>query len=165
VRSLGFSRTSTRLWKRLTPEERQTAAAAFWRGPSEELAATALAAIVKARHLRPPVARSLPVETKARALAGVLDPGEGVAASLVVALHLDERRALLGSFLDSVGLTHDGGILEEEGPPEPLAEAVARRGVQRLLEQFPASQVWTYFNTLWLQDPDRWQVLERLSED
>ena len=161
---MGFSNTSTRLWKRLTPEERQTAAAAFWREPSEESAANALAAIVQARHLRPQVARALPVETKAKALAAVLDPGEGVAASLVVALHLDERRALLGSFLDSVGLPHKDGILEEEGPPEPLAEAAARRGVQSLLEQFPASQVWTYLNALWLQDPDRWQVLERLSE-
>jgi len=141
------------------------AAAAFWKEPPEESAATALAAIVRARHLRPQVARSLPIETRARALAGVLDPGEGVAASLVVALHLDERRSLLGSFLDSVGLPHKNGILEEEGPPEPLAEAVARRGVQSLLKQFPASQVWTYLNALWLQDPDRWQVLERLSED
>ena len=99
------------------------------------------------------------------ALAGVLDPGEGVAASLVVALHLDERRPLLASFLDSVGLPHKNGILEEEGPPEPLAEAVARQGVQSLLKQFPPSQVWTYLNALWLQDPDRWQVLERLSEE
>ncbi len=111
------------------------------------------------------MARSLPVETRAKALAGVLDPGESVAASLLVALHLNERRPLLSSFLDAVGLPHKNGILEDEDTLEPLDEAVARLGVQSLLEQFPAPQVWTYLSALYLQDPVRWQALERLSED
>ena len=131
---MGFSKTFTRLWKRLTPEERQTAAAAFWKEPSGESAATALAAIVKARHLRPQVARSLPVETKARALAGVLDPGEGVAASLVVVLHLDEREA------EKLLALHDPLAALAETDDDVLSELIAQvetenEAVRKLLDE------------------------------
>jgi hypothetical protein len=154
--------TATRLWKRLDRQERLAAATLFWREPSEEVVGAALSAVIKARRLRPQVARSLPPEERARALAGILDPGESVAAALLVALHLGERRALLATFLDAAGLPHDEGILrDEDGGAPPLSEAAAREGVRALAAAHPREQVETYLNTLWLQDPDRWRVLER----
>jgi hypothetical protein len=141
------------------------AATHFWREPSEEVIGSALSAVIKARRLRPQVARALPPEEQARALAGVLDPGEPVAASLLVALHLGERRPLLTTFLDAAGLPHDDGILrDDEGEVQPLTEGPAREGVRALVAAYPREHVETYLNTLWLQDPDRWQVLERSSE-
>jgi hypothetical protein len=61
-----------------------------------------------------------------------------------------------------VGLPHENGLLKDE-PPEvaPLVEDAARAGVKALLAAFPRSQVETYLNTLWLQDPERWAVLQR----
>src|SRR6185436_12281280 len=112
--SMPFEKTATRLWKRLTREERLTAASAFWHEPPQEVAGSALAAIVKARHLRPQVARALDEEEKARSLASVLDPGETVASALLVALHLGERRPILAAFLDAAGLPHENGVLKEE---------------------------------------------------
>ena len=155
--------TATRLWKRLGREERLAAATLFWREPSEEVVGAALSAVIKARRLRPQVARSLPPEERARALASVLDPGESVAAALLVALHLGERRALLATFLDAAGLAHEDGILrdEEGAAPPPLDEAAAREGVRALAAAYPREQVETYLNTLWLQDPERWRTLER----
>ena len=97
-----LERTAVRLWKRLTREERLAAARGFFREPPPELMGSALAAIIKARHLRPQVARSMPPEEQARALASLLEPGETVAAGLLVALHLGERRALLATFLDAL---------------------------------------------------------------
>jgi hypothetical protein len=153
------------VWKRLSRDERLAAAAAFWREPSQEVAGSALAAVIKARKLRPQVARALPAEEQARALSGVLEPGEPVAAALLVALHLGERRGLLTTFLDAAGLKHEDGILrDEEGDVPPLAESPAREGVRALSAAYPREQVETYLNTLWLQDPERWQVLERASE-
>jgi len=157
--------TATRVWKRLSRDERVAAATHFWREPSEEVISSALSAVIKARGLRPQVARTLPPEEQARALAGVLDPGEPLAASLLVALHLGERRSMLTTFLDAAGLPHDDGILrDEEGEVPPLAEAPARAGVRALAAAYPREQVETYLNTLWLQDPDRWQILERASD-
>jgi hypothetical protein len=160
---MAFETTATRLWKRLTREERITAATCFWREPPESMVGSALGAIVKARRMRPQAARALPDEARASALAGVLEPGEPLAASLLVALHLGSRRPLLAAFLDALGLPHDNGVLrEEEGEaPPPSAEATARAAAA--VSAFPRHEVETYFNTLWLQDPERWAPLETTS--
>ena len=157
--------TATRLWKRLTRDERLSAARSFFAQPASEMLGSAIGAIVKARHLRPQVARALGVDEQARALASIADPGESLAGSLVVALHLGERRALLTTFLDAAGLPHEEGVLVEEGDdPSPLPEDKARSGVQALRSTFPPEQVEVYLNALWLQDPERWAVLERAGE-
>ena len=155
--------TASRLWKRLSREERLAAATFFFREPPEEVAGSALAAIIKARHLRPQVARSMTADEQGRALASVLDPGEPLAASLLVALHLGERRPMLATFLDAAGIPHEDGLLKDDAPPAPLGEEAARAGVKALLAAYPREHVQTYLNTLWLQDPDRWAALENLS--
>jgi hypothetical protein len=152
--------TSVRVWKRLTREERLAAATAFWRESAADVMASALGAIVRARHVRPQVARGMADESKAQALAGILDPGESVAASLLVALHLSERRPMLAAFLDALGMPHDNGVLKEEADSlEPPAAAAAHEAVASLAVRFPAHEVGTYLNTLWLQDPERWAAL------
>jgi len=158
-----FETTATRLWKTLDKEERLAAAAAFWRDTPPELAGTALGAVVRARKLRPQVARTLSDEQRTQALAGVLDPGETVAASLLVALHLSARRPMLGAFLDALSLPHEDGVLKEEA--DALAAPDAARlaaAAGTLLKSFPQRQVDTYLNTLWLQDPERWKGLAAL---
>jgi hypothetical protein len=157
-----FQSTATRLWKSLTPEERLRAASAFFAEPPQELAGAAVGALVKARHLRPQAARSLPPDAQARILATVLEPGEPLAQGLLVGLHLAERRALLGAFLDALRLPHEEGILKEEADAEPPVDAAGARAALGALSAFPAEEVRTYLNTLWLQDPGRWQALEGL---
>ena len=157
-----FQSNATRLWKGLHPDERLRAASVFFAEPPAELIGAAVAALVKARHLRPQAARALPPDAQARILATVLDPGEPVAQGLLVGLHLADRRPLLSAFLDGLKLPHEDGILKEEadsGPP--VSEADARAAVAGL-GAFPAEQVRTYLNTLWLQDPERWRSLESL---
>ena len=158
---MAFATSATRLWKRLSREERLTAAIAFWREPPEAIVGAALGAIVKARRMRPQAARALSEEARANALAAVLDPDESLAASLLVALHLGSRRPLLSAFLDALGLPHDNGVLQEEEEGEaspPSADATAR--AVAALSAFPRHEVETYLNTLWLQDPERWVNLE-----
>lgn len=156
--------TASRLWRQLSRDDRLAAARHFWRDPHREVVAQALAAIVKARHLRPQVARSLPDEDKARALASLLDPGESVAASLLAALHLGERRLLLTSFLDSLGLPHEDGLLKEAADEIEVSAASARAGVRALADRYPEKHVRLYLNTLWLQDRERWHMLEQCPE-
>lgn len=162
---MSFETTATRLWKRLAREERLAAATCFWREPPQETIASALGAIIKARRLRPQVARSLPPEEHARILASVLDPGEPLASSLLVALHVGERRAMLATFLDALHLPHENGILKDEAFSQPSpSEETARAGVAALAAAFPREQVLTYLNTLWLQDPERWAALKKAPE-
>ncbi len=159
-----MEQTATRLWKRLGREDRMAAARHFFAQPPPELFGSAVAALVKARHLRPQVARSLPAEEQARALAAVSDVGESLAGGLVVALHLGERREILKTFLDAAGLPHEDGLLKEDDDGALLTEAQGRAGVAALLRAFPREQVDVYLNALWLQDPERWQILERSAE-
>ena len=132
--------------------------------PPQEALGSALAVLIKARHLRPQVARSMPAEEQARALASVLDVGETLAASLLVALHLGDRRPLLTAFLDATGLPHEDGLLKEEADAVAFTEDNARAGVRALAAAFPRDQVEAYLNTLWLQDPDRWASLAHSSD-
>jgi hypothetical protein len=156
--------TATRIWKHLPPEERLSAATAFFEATPAELAMIALGALAKARHMRPQAARKLGPEAQARILASVLDPGEPLAQGLLVALHLAKRRPLLAAFLDAVALPHEDGVLKEEAEAmPPVTEEAARRGVSALAS-FPPAEVLTYVNTLLLQDPERWAALEHAAE-
>jgi hypothetical protein len=161
--AMAFHPTATRLWKHLPPEERLAASTAFFAEPPPELAGAAIGALVKARNLRPQAARALAPDAQARILATVLDPGEPLAQGLLVSLHLAQRRPLLGAFLDALSLPHENGVLKEEADSaEPVSPEKARAAVAALAS-FPAGQVRTYLNTLWLQDPDRWEALEAVA--
>ena len=160
-----FEPTALRLWKRMSREERGAAAAAFWKETPAEVSGLALAAVVQARHIRPQVARSLPPEEQARALASVLNVGEPVAASLLVALHLGERRPMLATFLDAAGLAHENGVLADDDAGAAVPEDAAGKGVEALRAAgHDAETIRTYLNTLWLQDPERWKALEALPD-
>jgi hypothetical protein len=156
--------TATRLWKHLPPEERLAATKAFLEETPQELASLALGALVKARNMRPQAARKLPPDAQARILSSVLEPGEPLAQGLLVALHLTSRRPLLSAFLDALSLPHEDGVLKEEADSLPPVTPEAARQALEALSQYPAQQVRTYVNTLWLQDPERWAALEHAEE-
>jgi len=158
-----FEPTSVRLWKRLGPAERLAAATHFWKEPPAGVVGAALGAVVRARKLRPQAARALAPEQQAKILSSVMDPGESVASFLLVALHLGERRPLLRGFLDALGLPHEDGVLKEEADDVTIDDAKIGDAVKTIGEQFPREQVEVYLNTLWLQDPERWDVLTKTS--
>jgi hypothetical protein len=161
---MAFHSTATRLWKHLPPEERLLAATAFFAEPPSELAGAAVGALVKARHLRPQAARSLAPDAQARILATVLDPGEPLSQGLLVSLHLAHRRPLLAAFLDALALPHEDGVLKEEADAVAPVALEKAKAAAAALASFPAADVRTYLNTLWLQDPDRWEALGRADD-
>jgi hypothetical protein len=131
------------------------------------VAGAALGALVKVRRMRPQAARALPPEEQAKTLASISDVGETVAAALLVALHLSERRPMLKTFLDAAGLAHEDGLLKDEaaeGPPVP--PDALRRGRDALRAAgHGGDAIRLYLNTLWLQDPERWKNLEALADE
>jgi hypothetical protein len=156
--------SATRLWKSLPADERMAASTAFFAEPPPELAGTALGVLARARHMRPQAARALPPEAQARILATVLDPGEPLAQGLLVSLHLGHRRPLLGAFLDALGLPHEDGVLKDEADAEGPVTVEKAMAAVAAVGAFPAAQVRTYLNTLWLQDPERWGAVEEVAE-
>jgi hypothetical protein len=146
--------TSNRLWKTLSPDEKSMAATELVKDPTPLIKASVTAVVADARKMRPIAARKLAPEVQARILATVRDPGEILASSLLVALHLGPRKPMLIAFLDALGLAHEDGVLKDEATEaiglEDLKEACAA------LSSEPPSAVRIYLNTLWLQDAERW---------
>ena len=123
------SPTPSRLWKRMTGEQRLRAAEALWREP-EAQAEQREAAVLIAKHLkfRPKTVNALDKERKARHLAAVGELPDPVAARLLVLYHLAEQRPMMGAVLDALGIAHDTGLITDEAvaqDPEKIPGAVA----------------------------------------
>ncbi len=147
--------TSNRLWKTLSPEEKSLAAFELVKDTSPLTRASVAAVVAEARKMRPVAARKLPAEAQARIIASVREPGEILASSLLVALHLGPRKPMLVAFLDALGLPHEDGVLKDEAT-EPIALEDLKKGCAALVSESPFA-IRTYLNTLWLQDPGRWE--------
>jgi hypothetical protein len=160
-----FETSATRLWRSLPRAERELAARAFWRQPPADAAAAAAREVVDLLRVRPQQFAKIPVESRVRALAGLASPSESVAEALLVALHLGERRALLGDFLDALGVAHEEGLIAEEAEvPAPDAERV-RPIAASLSAKHGTAALRTYWNALFLQDRDRWGALEPVADE
>lgn len=150
-----FETTTLRLWRTLGREDRLEAARAFWNRPSEEAAVVAAREIVQILKVRPNSFHKIPLEQRVRAVAGLAAPPEALAEALLVALHVEKRRALLGAFLDALGIAHEEGLIKDEDVARPGSEKLAE-AAKHLAATFPAEDVRLYFSTLVLQDPDTW---------
>jgi hypothetical protein len=154
----------SQLWKQLSPERRTQAAEAFWRDENAAMEqAEAVAAIAQRLKFRPKSAMALPAEKKTRYLLSMPAITEAVAARLLVVYHLEHQRAMMGGFLDALGIKHENGLIEDESmePPDPerLKAAAAT-----LATAYPQADVALYLSTLLWQDPDTWGGLFKAPE-
>jgi hypothetical protein len=154
----------SQLWKSLSPDRKQQAAEAFWSDENASLEqAEAVATIAQRIKFRAKSVIALPREKKARHLVSLGAVSELVAARLLVAYHLAHQRAMMGSFLDALGIAHENGLIadEEMAPPSPerLHEAA-----KAIAATYPPDDVALYLSTLTWQDPDTWGALADVPE-
>jgi hypothetical protein len=154
--------TPSKLWKRMTADQRLKAAKAFWldeQATDDQIQAVML--IAQQKKFRPKFLLSLDEDRKAKHLAGMRTLPDSIAARTLITYHLADQRALMGTFLDALGIAHEDGLIKDEAvkpDPEKLAPAVAA-----LNEKFPAEDVTLYLSTLLCQDPDTWGGLRELT--
>ena len=150
--------TPSKLWKRMTPEQRLRAARAFWldeQATDDQIQAVLV--IAQQKKFRPKFVLSLDTDRKAKHLAGLFSLPDVLAARALVIYHLAEQREMMGAFLDALGIAHENGLIQDDGvkpDPEKIKPAVAA-----LKEKFPADEVTLYLETLVSQDPDTWGAL------
>lgn len=148
-----------RLWQLLDADTRLLAAQSFYQhdfedGGSQHLQADAK--IAAALNYRLVAARKLPVERKAQSIARLPRPSQDLVAMILIALHFENRRTLMASFLDALGIEHkDGLIAPDHGD---LLEDDARLGeaIAGLFSAYPPEQVELYLATLYLGDGESW---------
>ena len=102
--------TPSRLWRRMTSDQRHKAARAFW---SEEQASDdhiqAIVLIAQQKKFRPKFVAALDLDRWSKHLATVLTLPEALAARCLVVYHLAEQREMMGAFLDALGNLFDQG--------------------------------------------------------
>ncbi len=119
--------------------------------------------IAQQKKFRPKTVIGLDLDRKARHLAGLVSLPDALAARTLVVYHLAEQRAMMGAFLDALGIAHEDGLIQEDDvkpDPEKLATAAAGDRRQRIRRE----DVALYLNTLLCQDPQTWGGLEGLPE-
>lgn len=155
--------TPSRLWRRMTPDQRLRAAQAFWtdeQASDDQLQAVLL--IAQQKKFRPKSVLSLDLDRRSRHLASIAALPDALAARALVLYHLNGQREMMGTFLDVLGLKHENGLIEDDDAqpdPEKLGPAVAA-----IAEKYPAEDVSLYLTTLICQDPATWGALSDLPQ-
>jgi hypothetical protein len=155
--------TPSRLWKRMTSDQRLLAARAFW---SEEQATDdqvqAVMLISQQKKFRPKTVLSLNDDRKAKHLASLATLPDALAARALVVYHLAEQRPMMAAFLDALGIAHENGLIQDDAV-KPDSEKIAE-AVKTLTGQFPRENVTLYLDTLLCQDPETWAALADLPD-
>ncbi len=145
-----------RLWRNLPSEVRVVASTAFWTDEQAALEqAEAVGLIARQIKFRTKSVLTLPVEKKAKHLAGMAQVSDLLAARLLVSYHLQHQRPMMGRFLDELGIAHENGLITEESPSAPSPETLDK-AAKTLSTEFPEADVSRYFWTLLWQDPETW---------
>jgi hypothetical protein len=153
-----------KLWRTMPLETRVAAAGAFWTDENAALEqAEAIALIARQIKFRPRSVQTLPVDKRAKYLAGLAQVSDLLAARLLVVYHLEYQRPMMAAFLDALGIKHDQGLIEDESPPAPSPEALTA-AADTLVASYPKADVVRYFWTLLWQDPDTWGPLQQRPE-
>ena len=154
----------SRIWKRLPPERRTTAAELFWSDEqSAEQQVEACASIATHMKFRPKTVLTLPAEKKTRYLVRLPNVSDAVAARALVNYHLAQQRPMMSAFLDALGIAHENGLISEETGVKPEREKLDA-AVRRLADSYPPEDVSLYLSTLVSQDPDTWGELATMPQ-
>ena len=156
----------SRLWKQVPPDRRLEAARAFWNDEHSGTEQTeAVVAIAQQLKFRPKSAAALPLEKRAKYLAGMSSVSDLLASRLLVAHHLAAHRPMLIRFMDALGIAHEDGLIADEHVARP-DKARLESAARELRAEFPGADVDLYFSTLVAQDPETWSdLVEFVSAD
>jgi hypothetical protein len=152
------------LWSTLEPEVRLTAARALYTHDWGESPTRREAdfTIMQGMRFRESAVRQLSVDKRAQYLARSIRPTDSLAGSMLLALHLEHRRAMLAAFLDALKIPHENGLISEAHDMKPPSPAALAQAATALREQFPAEDVDLYLATLYVLDRDTWAGLAPL---
>ena len=140
-------------------ERRLEAADLFWNDEhSADQQLEAVASIATHMKFRPKSVLSLAPERRAKYLATLPTMSDAIAARALVSYHLERQRAMMGAFLDLLGIPHENGLITEENVAKPDAGKV-KQAATELATKFPQEDVSLYLATLVSQDPETWDAL------
>ena len=153
--------TAARLWSALDPPTRTLAAEALFDGDrvTRNQADHAIATTLRFRDAG---VRKLSVNKRINYLVRVVRPDDGLASSLLLALHLGRRQELLRTFLDELQIPNEDGLITADHDVGPVATETLQLAVGKLRERFDGAEVDLYLASLLVLDPHTWGGLTRI---
>ncbi len=148
--------TPSRLWDALEVEDRTEAARSLYASDNRDYKLEADMAIAVNLKFRPAAVQRLPVEKRAGYVARGVRPDDSLATTLLLALHLGERRDLLVTFLDVLAIPNDKGMIDEEFDLTTPDDRKLAAAVATLQERFSVDQVGLYLAALLAVDSETW---------
>ena len=143
---------------------RADAAELFWRDEeSAEQQVEACASIATHMKFRAKTVLGLPLEKKTAYLVRLPSISDAVAARALVNYHLERQRAMMGAFLDVLGIAHEDGLIKEDTVVKPGPDRL-KAAAEEIAGKFPAEDVALYLSTLVSQDPETWGDLAQLAQ-
>ena len=152
------------LWASLEPEVRLAAARSLYSHDWGEAPTRREAdfAIMQGMRFRESAVRQLPVDRRAQYVARSIRPTDSLAGSMLLALHLEQRRTMLSAFLDALKIPHVDGLIAEDHDMKPPSAAALEKAAKALHDRFPQEEVELYLATLYVLDRDTWAALAPL---
>ena len=147
--------TAARLWSALDPATRTLAAQALFDG-DPSMRNQADHAIATTLRFRDAGVRKLSVNKRIDYLVRVVRPDDGLASSLLTALHLGRRQELLRAFLDELQIPNEDGLITADHDLGPVATETLQPAVGKLRGHFDEAEVDLYLVSLLVLDPDTW---------
>jgi len=154
----------SQLWATLEPEVRLAAARSLYSHDWGEAPTRreADAAIMYGMRFRESAVRQLPLDKRAQYVARSIRPTDSLAGSMLLALHLEQRRGMLSAFLDALKIPHANGLIAEDHDMKPPTRAALEKAAKTLSASFPADEVELYLATLYVLDRVTWAALEAI---
>jgi len=151
----------SQLWASLDPELKLAAARSLYAHDWGDAPTRREAdyAIMHGMRFRESAVRQLPVDKRAHYVARSIRPTDSLAGSMLLALHLEERRDMLATFLDALGIPHENGLIDENHEMKPPTAAALSKAAKSLSAKFPAADVELYLATLYVLDRATWAGL------
>ena len=140
----------------MTAEQRLAASEPFWADEqSTEQQIEAVGLIASHMKFRTKSVLGLPPEKRVKYLASLPTISDAIVARALVSYHLEHQRPMMSAFLDSLGITHENGLIADETVAAPDAAKLAA-AAKSLASTYPIESVRLYLSTLVSQDPDTW---------
>lgn len=150
------SLTPARLWKQLDVETREAAARAVYKDNQGNSKAEADALIAQAMRFRPAALRKLSTERRVQYLLKGVPVDDGLASTMLMALHLGPRSTLLEGFLDNLGIPQEGGLIDDGYDLQPPSAEALKAAIEKSREAHDAAEVDIYLAALVALDSETW---------
>ena len=125
---------------------------------------TTVGAVAEARKVRPVFLERQPRSERHAAMLHTLTrPSmEMIAGNLIRAWLVKKQKAMLGDFLDALGIAHNEGVVEDL--PASIDDAKLRAAVDALLAKYPPEPVAVYLQAFNEMNQANWPNLKTLLE-